>query len=68
MINIELNSSGSRYDKTPKKSSDSAQFLESNGSSHSVQLQDKIKLLQMDYKTLHDKRLQDVNYFFFPTK
>lgn len=51
---------GNRVDKTSKKPYDPAQFTEKPNPSNAVQLQEKIKLLEMDYKTLHDKRLQDV--------
>lgn len=48
-----------RADKTTsKKPYDPAQFTEKT--SQPNQLQEKIKLLEMDYKALHDKRLQDV--------
>lgn len=49
-----------RADKTTKKPYDPAQFTEKSNLANAVQLQEKIKLLEMDYKTLHDKRLQDV--------
>lgn len=49
-----------RSDKTLKKSYDAAQFTDKPTSPAATQLQEKIKLLEMDYKALHDKRLQDV--------
>lgn len=51
---------GNRADKATKKPYDPAQFTDKSSSPTAVQLQEKIKLLEMDYKTLHDKRLQDV--------
>lgn len=61
---------GNRSDKPSKKPYDPAQFTEKPNPSNAVQLQEKIKLLEMDYKTLHDKRLQDVseNSFNFEHK
>lgn len=54
---------GTRNEKLSKKPYDPAQFAEAtNGSAHDTQLQEKIKLLEMDYKALHDKRLQDVSF------
>lgn len=47
-------------DKTSKKPYDPAQFTEKTNSPSAVQLQERIKLLEMDYRALHDKRLQDV--------
>lgn len=48
-----------RADKTTsKKPYDPAQFTEKTTQPN--HLQEKIKFLEMDYKTLHDKRLQDV--------
>lgn len=44
-----------------KKPYDPAQFSEANGTSSESQLQERIKLLEMDYKTLHEKRLVDVS-------
>lgn len=64
----ELYFTGYRSDKSLKKPYDPAQFSE-KASPNETQLQGKLKLLQMDYKTLHDKRLQDVsslNYVSFP--
>lgn len=49
-----------RSDKNLKKPYDPAQFTEKLNPSN-VQLQEKIKLLEMDYKSLHAKRLQDVS-------
>lgn len=50
--------SGARMTKKPY---DPVQFSEANGTSNESQLQEKIKLLEMDYKTLHEKRLVDVS-------
>lgn len=50
---------GNRGDKAAKKPYDPAQFSEKLNPAN-AQLQEKIKLLEMDYKSLHDKRLQDV--------
>lgn len=51
---------GNRGDKALKKPYDPAQFTEKPNPSE-TKLQERIKLLEMDYKSLHDKRLQDVN-------
>lgn len=59
--------SGTRSDKTSKKPYDPAQFTDKSSSPSAVQLQEKIKLLEMDYKSLHDKRLQDVSHTYFWT-
>lgn len=59
--------SGTRSDKTSKKPYDPAQFTDKSSSPSAVQLQEKIKLLEMDYKSLHDKRLQDVSHAYFWT-
>ena len=51
---------GNRGEKASKKPYDPAQFTEKPNPSE-TKLQEKIKLLEMDYKSLHDKRLQDVS-------
>lgn len=51
-----------RADKTAsKKPYDPAQFTEKTIQPNTNQMQEKVKLLEMDYKALHDKRLQDVS-------
>lgn len=50
-----------RSDKTTKKPYDPAQFTDKTNPSNAVHLQEKIKILELDYKALHDRRLQDVN-------
>lgn len=52
--------SANRSDKTLKKPYDAARFADKPTSPTAIQLQEKVKLLEMDYKALHDKRLQDV--------
>lgn len=44
-----------------KKPYDPAQFSEVNGAPSESQLQGRVKLLEMDYKALHEKRLVDVS-------
>lgn len=57
--NICFDRLGARMTKKPY---DPAQFSEaSNGASSESQLQERIKLLEMDYKKLHEKRLADVS-------
>lgn len=50
---------------TTKKVYDPSQFAESSSDMVTAlrEAQAKIKLLESDYKTLHDKRLQDVSIF-----
>lgn len=50
-----------------KKPYDPNQFTEghSDGVTSTKEAQNKIKLLEFDYKALHDKRLQDVSNFIF---
>ncbi|XP_031621202.1 putative uncharacterized protein DDB_G0271606 isoform X2 [Contarinia nasturtii] len=56
---LQKENESNRVDKTTKKPYDPAQFTEKTSPSN-VQLQEKIKLLEIDYKTLHDKRLNDL--------
>ncbi|XP_055326690.1 uncharacterized protein LOC129580369 isoform X2 [Sitodiplosis mosellana] len=56
---LQKENESNRGDKATKKPYDPAQFTEKSNPSN-AQLQEKIKLLEMDYKSLHDKRLQDL--------
>lgn len=46
-----------------KKSYDPTQFSEGSPDGTLKEAQNKIRLLEFDYKSLHDKRLQDVCYY-----
>lgn len=54
---------GRTSDKTNRRPYDPAAFTDPNDSVHLQESQQKVKLLEMDYKALHDKRLQDVRNF-----